>query len=59
MIDVATPEGGRVLRSLAEAAGVIAVDGRERARPALQHALNRAYDELQQACVEAGSLAWS
>jgi hypothetical protein len=59
MIDVAEPDAGRVLRPMVEAADAIAADGRERARPALQQAENRAYRTLRQVCVRAGSQAWS
>lgn len=59
MMDVAEPDAAQVLRPMAEAAVAIASDGRERAQPALQRAENRAYTELQRACVGAGSQAWS
>ena len=59
MMDVAEPDAAQVLRPMAEAAGAIAADGRERARPALQRAENRAYSTLQRLCVRAGSQAWN
>jgi len=59
MIDVAEPEAAGVLRPMAEAAGAIASDGKERATPALRRAENQAYDKLQRMCVRAGSQAWS
>jgi hypothetical protein len=58
MMDVAEPGAAQVLRPMAEAAGAIAVDGRDKARPELQKAMTRAYRALRRACISAGSQAW-
>lgn len=58
MIDVAKLDAARVLRPMISAANAIVADGRDRARPALQQAENKAYRTLGRACVRAGSRAW-
>jgi hypothetical protein len=58
MIDVATPEAARMLGPMIEAADAIGADGKDRARPALQRAEDKAYRALRRGCIRAGSRAW-